>query len=181
MIASFESPVELLLLGLLALIVFGPKRLPEIGRSLGSGVREFRTSMSGISEAVFQDTESADLSESTTLPLPESWSAAPGDGLVDARSGPRRPPEMLDGARVLQFASLAGVQMTGRSRHIVNGVELIDFDALAIARYDDEPESIYLLYCDRDWRVLSETRHDDTADAINHAYFEFGPFHFENL
>ncbi len=38
---------ELLLLGLLALILFGPKRLPEMGRGLGKGMREFKDSISG--------------------------------------------------------------------------------------------------------------------------------------
>jgi sec-independent protein translocase protein TatA len=38
---------ELLLLLLVALIVFGPKRLPEMGRSLGRGMREFKESVSG--------------------------------------------------------------------------------------------------------------------------------------
>ena len=33
-----------------ALLVFGPKRLPEMGRSLGSGMREFKDSISGKSE-----------------------------------------------------------------------------------------------------------------------------------
>jgi sec-independent protein translocase protein TatA len=37
---------ELLLLGLLALILFGPKRLPEMGRGLGKGLREFKESVS---------------------------------------------------------------------------------------------------------------------------------------
>jgi sec-independent protein translocase protein TatA len=36
---------ELLLLGLVALLVFGPKRLPEMGRSLGRGLREFKHSV----------------------------------------------------------------------------------------------------------------------------------------
>ncbi len=36
---------EILLLGLVALLVFGPKRLPEMGRSLGRGMREFKQSV----------------------------------------------------------------------------------------------------------------------------------------
>ena len=39
--------MHLLFLGLLAVIVFGPQRLPEIGRSLGTGMREFKDSISG--------------------------------------------------------------------------------------------------------------------------------------
>ena len=38
---------ELLLLGVVALLVFGPKRLPEMGRSMGRGLREFKASVSG--------------------------------------------------------------------------------------------------------------------------------------
>ena len=38
---------EILLLGLVVLLVFGPKRLPEMGRSLGRGMREFKESVSG--------------------------------------------------------------------------------------------------------------------------------------
>lgn len=38
---------ELLILLLVLLLVFGPKRLPEMGRSLGKGMREFKDSVSG--------------------------------------------------------------------------------------------------------------------------------------
>ena len=38
---------EIAILLIIALIVFGPKRLPELGRSLGRGIREFRGSVSG--------------------------------------------------------------------------------------------------------------------------------------
>lgn len=38
---------EIILLLLLALLLFGAKRLPEIGRSLGTGMREFKDSVSG--------------------------------------------------------------------------------------------------------------------------------------
>jgi sec-independent protein translocase protein TatA len=42
---------ELFLLLLVVLLVFGPKRLPEMGRSLGKGMREFKDSVSGKDEA----------------------------------------------------------------------------------------------------------------------------------
>src|SRR5919204_234700 len=41
------GPMEIVLLLLLALLLFGAKRLPEIGRSLGKGMREFKDSVSG--------------------------------------------------------------------------------------------------------------------------------------
>jgi sec-independent protein translocase protein TatA len=41
------GPLELAIVLVIALVVFGPKRLPELGRSLGKGIREFRGSVSG--------------------------------------------------------------------------------------------------------------------------------------
>lgn len=38
---------EILILLLVALLIFGPKRLPEMGRSLGRGLREFKDSVTG--------------------------------------------------------------------------------------------------------------------------------------
>jgi sec-independent protein translocase protein TatA len=41
------GPWEIILLLLLALLLFGAKRLPEIGRSMGKGMREFKDSLGG--------------------------------------------------------------------------------------------------------------------------------------
>ena len=38
---------EIALLIVLALVLFGPKRLPEVGRAAGSAIREFKAAMSG--------------------------------------------------------------------------------------------------------------------------------------
>ena len=44
---GLTSPTHIGLLLLIALLLFGAKRLPEIGRSLGSGMREFKDSVTG--------------------------------------------------------------------------------------------------------------------------------------
>jgi sec-independent protein translocase protein TatA len=41
---------EIAIILVIALIVFGPKRLPELGRSMGRGIREFKSSLSGDSK-----------------------------------------------------------------------------------------------------------------------------------
>jgi sec-independent protein translocase protein TatA len=41
------GPLEIIVVLIIALVVFGPKRLPELGRSLGKGIREFRGSLNG--------------------------------------------------------------------------------------------------------------------------------------
>jgi sec-independent protein translocase protein TatA len=42
------GPTELIIVLVIALLVLGPKRLPEVGRSVGRGMREFKDSLSGI-------------------------------------------------------------------------------------------------------------------------------------
>jgi len=42
------GPMELVIVLVLALIVLGPKRLPEAGKSLGKGMREFKNSIAGM-------------------------------------------------------------------------------------------------------------------------------------
>jgi len=44
---GLDNPAHIALLLILLLLVFGAKRLPEIGRSLGSGMRGFKESLSG--------------------------------------------------------------------------------------------------------------------------------------
>jgi sec-independent protein translocase protein TatA len=55
------GPLEIVGLLLLALLLFGAKRLPEIGRSLGRGMREFKESIAGKDED-----DRPELTESTT-------------------------------------------------------------------------------------------------------------------
>jgi len=46
---GLDNPIHILFIVLLLLLVFGAKRLPEIGRSLGTGMREFKDSVTGSS------------------------------------------------------------------------------------------------------------------------------------
>jgi sec-independent protein translocase protein TatA len=49
------GPMELIIVLAIALIVLGPKRLPDAGRSLGRGLREFKDSVSGRDRDVLED------------------------------------------------------------------------------------------------------------------------------
>ena len=41
------SPIQLAIVLIIALVILGPKRLPDVGKSLGRGIREFKDSVSG--------------------------------------------------------------------------------------------------------------------------------------
>jgi sec-independent protein translocase protein TatA len=62
---------EILLLLLVLLLVFGPKRLPEMGRSMGRGMREFKDSLTGQGkdedEEQEQEQEQAEIVTTTTV------------------------------------------------------------------------------------------------------------------
>ena len=51
------GPLELAIVLIIALIVLGPKKLPDAGRALGNGMREFKNSISGGSKHDADDDE----------------------------------------------------------------------------------------------------------------------------
>ncbi len=59
MVSGLENPTHLLLLLFITLLLFGARRLPEIGRSVGSGMREFKEGILGKNE---NDDENRELS-----------------------------------------------------------------------------------------------------------------------
>ena len=65
------GPFELVIVLVVALIVLGPKRLPEVGRSLGNGIREFKDSISN--EGRHDDDDHVDIEEA---PKPVTTAAA---------------------------------------------------------------------------------------------------------
>jgi sec-independent protein translocase protein TatA len=59
------GPMELVIVLVIALIVLGPKRLPEVGRSVGRGMREFKESISGENDHEDEDDDVAELRTTT--------------------------------------------------------------------------------------------------------------------
>lgn len=53
---GLDNPLHIAFLLVIVLLVFGAKRLPEIGRSLGAGMREFKDSISGESKPTLTQT-----------------------------------------------------------------------------------------------------------------------------
>jgi sec-independent protein translocase protein TatA len=57
------GPTELIVVLVVALLVFGPKRLPGVGRSLGSGMREFKDAVTGADRDELADADAPDASQ----------------------------------------------------------------------------------------------------------------------
>jgi sec-independent protein translocase protein TatA len=68
------GPLEIIVVLIIALIVFGPKRLPELGNSLGKGIREFKDSVTGDhdDDAVEPEVKTVSAAQPTAPPVQPS-------------------------------------------------------------------------------------------------------------
>ena len=57
---------ELIVIFVVALLVFGPKKLPELGRSLGRGLAEFRRASSDLKNSIEREIQAAEIEVSST-------------------------------------------------------------------------------------------------------------------
>ncbi|HEX2468756.1 MAG TPA: twin-arginine translocase TatA/TatE family subunit [Solirubrobacterales bacterium] len=76
------GPLELAIVLIIALVIFGPKRLPDLGRSLGKGMREFKDSITGKDD---EEQQRAQLEVETARPQPEPGTEAPERKPVENR------------------------------------------------------------------------------------------------
>jgi sec-independent protein translocase protein TatA len=87
---GLDNPLHIAFLVVILLLVFGAKRLPEIGRSLGSGMREFKDSISGDSKQPAL-TQAAQQPQATQPP-PEAPAAQPAAAPAPVAAPPAQAP-----------------------------------------------------------------------------------------
>ncbi len=86
MFGDIVQPTHLLLILVVALLVLGPKRLPEVGRSLGRGLRDFRSGLQGVQDearGVFSDAL-----DEPSLPPADSASSTVPEPIAPATAEP---------------------------------------------------------------------------------------------
>jgi sec-independent protein translocase protein TatA len=71
----FRNPTtDLIVVLVIVLLIFGPKRLPGLGKSLGSGMREFKDSITGKDDS--DDTERPEIARTSAPPVAEATEAS---------------------------------------------------------------------------------------------------------
>jgi sec-independent protein translocase protein TatA len=73
---GLENPLHIAILLVILLLVFGAKRLPEMGRGLGSGIRSFKDGLTAHADEVDRATDSAQPTATPALPAPPAAAAA---------------------------------------------------------------------------------------------------------
>ena len=84
------GPLEIAVVLIIVLIIFGPKRLPELGQSMGRGIREFKNSISGDSDKdspeekqrELQASQQAEVSQPEPPPAAAESPAEPVEGEI---------------------------------------------------------------------------------------------------
>ena len=71
------GPLELVIILVIALLILGPGKLPEVGASLGKSIREFRKASSDVQESVKVDTDTSPLPATPPPPVTSPGAATP--------------------------------------------------------------------------------------------------------
>lgn len=91
---------EIMMIMLLALLLFGPKKIPEIGRTLGRGLREFKRSTSGFMDSINSDLDAMD------QPQPKAKAALPNPQSQSQTESPAKKPQVREMPDEIQEAEV---------------------------------------------------------------------------
>jgi sec-independent protein translocase protein TatA len=89
---GLDNPLHIAFLLILLLLVFGAKRLPEMGRSLGSGMRGFKDTLSGEQTHEPHERAAAIPAQAPAVPTASATAPTAGEAAVAARSVGERVP-----------------------------------------------------------------------------------------
>lgn len=84
------GPLEIAVVLVIVLIIFGPKRLPELGQSMGRGIREFKNSISGEKDKDSPEEQRRELETSQQVQASQSQQpqAVAGDASAEKHAEP---------------------------------------------------------------------------------------------
>lgn len=86
------SPVDIAIIGVVVLVVFGPKKVPELGKALGQGIGNFKRALSDVQDDVkagINETEKKDITPApTATPAATPAAAAPQAQATDEKAVP---------------------------------------------------------------------------------------------
>jgi sec-independent protein translocase protein TatA len=97
-VGDILQPTHLLFVLVIALLVLGPKRLPEVGRSLGRGLRDFRHAMNGGDDASAEAIPAANQAAAPAPPPASAPAPQPTDVQAATAGHPAEPDAIASGA-----------------------------------------------------------------------------------
>jgi sec-independent protein translocase protein TatA len=86
------GPLELVIILVIALLVLGPGKLPEVGSALGKSIREFRKASADVQDAVKVNVDTSPLPNSLNAQAAPNTSATPAEPAPPVAVAPAAPP-----------------------------------------------------------------------------------------
>ena len=103
------GPLELVIILVIALLILGPGKLPDVGAALGKSIKEFRKASSDVQEAVTLNVDTSPLpANPAPAPAPQAAPAAPAAAVAAAVAA--APAPVADAAPVAPGAPVAPVE-----------------------------------------------------------------------
>jgi sec-independent protein translocase protein TatA len=100
------GPLEIAIVLIIVLIIFGPKRLPELGQSMGRGIREFKNSISGDKDKDSPEEKQRELEASQSTAdesvKPAETDAKPAETATKPTETDAKPAETVEGEIVTE-------------------------------------------------------------------------------
>jgi TatA/E family protein of Tat protein translocase len=165
---------ELFLIMVVALIVFGPKKLPEIGKSLGRMMNEFKRASSEFRQTLEDEVEADKRRETARLEAPVNatatvveWEGGPATfvSFVDVSERQRREAAEREAESLRSVAKLANAA----AHEINNPLTVVGGNLQLLAeRLRDRPE--LARYFERGERAMPDRRHDQPHDTHHPAH-----------
>lgn len=81
------GPLELMVILVIALLVVGPRRLPEVGRSIGRGIREFRKAQEEVQKTIQSALNEDPAPTARSVPHPDAAPRSEGETVTDGTDG----------------------------------------------------------------------------------------------
>ncbi|TMK31629.1 MAG: twin-arginine translocase TatA/TatE family subunit [Actinobacteria bacterium] len=81
------GPLELIVILVIALLVVGPRRLPEVGRSIGRGIREFRKAQEEVQKTIQSALNEEPAPTARSVPTPDGATPPEGQAVADGGEG----------------------------------------------------------------------------------------------
>lgn len=88
---------ELIVIFIVALLVFGPKRLPELGKALGRGMAEFRKATEELKNEISTEIQEIEKQTKEVTHFPYSFGSHKGEGADEGGAAPSPPPSSPEG------------------------------------------------------------------------------------
>ena len=97
------GPLELVIILVIALLILGPGKLPEVGSALGKSIREFRKASADVQDAVKVNVDTSALpAPVAAVPAPVAAAPVPAAPAAPAESAPTVPPPAADPTTIVE-------------------------------------------------------------------------------